>query len=549
MPSHTSTSDGAQPRATAQTPLEQSCLALSRRLDNTAQVLTALVAGARSVGGEPFERRLSLAASKIAEVVRLLGDGPEDLGPDLECPSGVAAFHGRNDLSSLVDFVSLLSHMGRNGVLEVRTDRGPFTLELKQGHVVYATGGTAPGMRLGDLLVKQAALTEEQLEQALSSQSKGEVLGDLLLRLGLVEQADLDTALTRQMTQLFGRMHEVGTGFDFVFEEHRHMLIDPNFQQGTTMMLLEGARLLDEGELWHAEDAESDLEGLDASWLSDFGEEAESEFLDVDTFRSFVEVLLLEEQLDLVCLPERAGELFALCWREDCDLEQIAQLVEREPVLCAHVLRATSSASAHSTHENVRQLGVAGLRELALALTLNARPADPGTWKGKLEELCRTASIAAEFGALLGRTRLGDEGLGRLLGLMADIGKPAVLGAILDIERECQSRLAPTAVSELIEEYHVEVGTWLARHGSFPAHLVHAIEHRNERESQVGRPLLRVQVALLAQELARFVGSSQPTSIDELERLPVFVEAGLDGPELRELLVHTDEILSAVDGE
>ena len=536
MPSRNPTAGDAHSGATHKTPLEQSCRMLSGRLDNTAQVLAALAASADGQGGHQVERRLSLAAAKIAEVVDLLGDGTDATSPVLGLTPGVPAFHGRNALTSLVDFVSLLSHMGRNGVLEVHTAKGPFTLELEHGHVVFATGGACPGLRLGDVLVEQGALTEEELSLALAEQADGEVLGALLLRTELVTQADLDTALTRQMSQLFGRMHEVGTGFEFVFEEDRKVLRDSHIRQGTAMMLLEGARLLDEGALWRPDGTTPEPDGLGSSWLSDFGEETDEEFLDVDTFRSFVEVLFLEGQLDLACLPQQASQLFTACWREDADLEQAADLIERDPGLCAHLLRAAGLLGVLDVRTTVHRLGITRMRELVLSLTLNARSADAGAWNDVLSDLCRKAAVAADFGAVLGRERLGDEGCGRMLGLLAELGKPVVLGAILEVERECQASLAPSAVVELLEEYHAQVGTWLARHWGFPADLLHALEHSANRGSLQGVPLQRAQIVRLCGDLTSFVCSTNQPSLAQLERLPIFAETGLLGARLHDLL-------------
>ena len=53
--------------------------------------------------------------------------------------------------------------------------------------------------RLGELLIQQGALTEEQLQQALQVQREEKLLlGEILLRLGFVRQADLGRALSQQ---------------------------------------------------------------------------------------------------------------------------------------------------------------------------------------------------------------------------------------------------------------------------------------------------------------------------------------------------------------
>lgn len=548
MSSPTPTADGVKSQAPDHNELVHSCRALAERLNNTSEVLAALASSAEGAEDPAFEGRLNAASKRLLEVVAILQG--ERVGGRSRCSigqtPGASVFRGRNDLSSLVDFISLLSHMGRSGVLEVHTAKTDYTLQLEQGSVVYAHGGVQEGLRIGDLLVNQGSVTEQQLEDAIRDKRDDEVLGDALLRLELITQEDLDTALTRQMSQLFGRMHEVGTGFDFVFEEGVHILENSRTRQGTSMLLLEGARLLDEGGLVRPDLQDTIEDGLGDTWLAEFDEEPE-DALNVETFRSFVEVLVLEEQLDLVCLPKAASRLFTACWRSDAQLEEIADLIAANPGLCAHLLRAAGGQLEGGLRKTVERLGIARMREFTLGLTLNGRPAEAGDWMVAMKSLCRTAAIAAEFGALLGESRIGDAEAGRMAALMVEIGKPAVLGAVLDIERECGSRLAPSAVAELIEEYHVEVGTWLAGHWSFPEQLTAIVEHHHDLDALDEPTAELARIALLSHELATFAQRVDRCDAARLEELPLFVEAGLAGAELFEILGHAGAIVTAVN--
>ena len=58
---------------------------------------------------------------------------------------------------------------------------------------------TAQKTRLGEILVRRKAITQQQLEQALNEQKqRSEYLGEALIRLGFVEERDIVAALVVQ---------------------------------------------------------------------------------------------------------------------------------------------------------------------------------------------------------------------------------------------------------------------------------------------------------------------------------------------------------------
>ena len=56
-------------------------------------------------------------------------------------------------------------------------------------------------VRIGDLLVKQGVITQEQLQRAIDEQSKvpGVKLGQILVQLGFCSKQDVMQAITRQL--------------------------------------------------------------------------------------------------------------------------------------------------------------------------------------------------------------------------------------------------------------------------------------------------------------------------------------------------------------
>ncbi len=552
------------------TAVSASCRALAGGLENTARVLEASV---RALGGrgeeeEDLKRRLQLAARRLSETAALVAGVSSDLSAPSARALGVTdqdecalGLRGHSEMIALTDFLSFLSNMGRDGVLDVWTETERFTVELRQGCVAYVTSDSPNLLRVGDLLLEQGLLEREGLQQALDERREGERVGDALLRLGLVDEEGLGTVLAIQMYQLCGRMHQDKSGFDFRFDEGRQAMPDTHARLGTSQFLLEGARLLDEGTLRERErEPAVDLFGLGATddgaeeeagatWLANFAEDEGR--IDVDSFRDFIGVLLLEDSLSLPCLADGTSRLLELAFTEDVDLKQVAADVQEDPTLVAHVLRAARDKEHAADDESIETpqaavhlLGVAGLRELAQALTLTGR-SFTASWERRINEAGRTAVLAGEFGALLGREYLENEELGRVLALMQDIGKPIVLGAIDDIEREYSCRLAPSAAEQLVDEFHQRAGAWLSRSWSFPESLTRVIEHHHDIDALSGPARTEALVAVTAHEVALAVERPVRPDLARLAQLSACQELGLDAEKLELLLEeHCDSITS-----
>jgi len=71
-------------------------------------------------------------------------------------------------------------------------------------HQIRETRNGREGKRLGDLLVEQGVLDQEELQQALGEQQrrgKGELLGEVLLSLNLIEKNVLVATLNMQASE------------------------------------------------------------------------------------------------------------------------------------------------------------------------------------------------------------------------------------------------------------------------------------------------------------------------------------------------------------
>jgi tetratricopeptide (TPR) repeat protein len=158
------------------------------------------------------------------------------------------AIKGSLKEASLPDVLQLLTMGGKTGCLSV-TDRQSFGyIYFEEGRIIYASLLNRRD-RIGDILVREAVITREQLDAAIEEQSSardGRRLGEILKDSGYIEQATLHKWVRYQIEEAVYHLFTWSQG-TFYFEpgqrpEREQILvsIDPE------SLLLEGARRVDE---------------------------------------------------------------------------------------------------------------------------------------------------------------------------------------------------------------------------------------------------------------------------------------------------------------
>ena len=170
---------------------------------------------------------------------RAPSEGPESL---------MEGLRGHTTAITIPEILGFVSSLRKSGVLRVHSPREAFLIQLEQGAVVYAQGDNPPrGGRLGEILVRQGALAQADLDRIVEGDSVNlAVLGRTLLNEGLVTKEALCIALAFQVQLLFHRMFAAKDAA-FQFDEGRQMMAPEDIRLNVTSLLLESARSSDEG--------------------------------------------------------------------------------------------------------------------------------------------------------------------------------------------------------------------------------------------------------------------------------------------------------------
>jgi tetratricopeptide (TPR) repeat protein len=152
--------------------------------------------------------------------------------------------------ASLPDVLQLLALGQKTGCLSI-ADRSNFGyIYFAKGRICYASIVNRRD-RLGDILVKHAKITQEQLLAAVHQQTKepAKKLGEILVGMGVITQADLERYMRVQIEESVFYLFTWTQGtFNFEAEvrpERQDFLVSINPES----LLLEGARRVDEWSL------------------------------------------------------------------------------------------------------------------------------------------------------------------------------------------------------------------------------------------------------------------------------------------------------------
>ena len=221
-------------------------------------------------------------SDRVASLVNYLtkgesADKPLPASPETSRTS--AGISGDCNSLSIPDLLSMLQVQKKTGVLRIQHASETIVLHLDGGDLVHAYSENTPsGCRLGEILVRQGALTEDRLDSILFCHgATPRKMGDILLEGDVVTEAQLTEALEFQVQQLTNRMF-VMRDARFRFEPGLPPVDDEVDEDrrgrlNLIQLLLESARVHDEeeqarGELEEPEEPKVAEPEEPASWAS-----------------------------------------------------------------------------------------------------------------------------------------------------------------------------------------------------------------------------------------------------------------------------------------
>lgn len=200
-----------------------------------------------------------------------------------------------------------------------------------------------------------------------------------------------------------------------------------------------------------------------------------------EALREFLEDRIDSKKLDLPMLPDISFEIVNLCRSEDADAAQLTKLLHKDQSLAGNVLRIANSPLAGSQEnivslqQAVSRLGMTRVREIALAASVQGLLFDCGAREHLISDLwihCLTTALCAKEIARLLRENVEEAFLS---GLLHDMGKPVLVQALLEYEKQRGETISNQDLLLALQNYHAEVAETLIDVWGLPETMAEAI--------------------------------------------------------------------------
>jgi len=260
----------------------------------------------------------------------------------------------------------------------------------------------------------------------------------------------------------------------------------------------------------------------------------------------------IKGDIQVPLLPEVANKVINLSQDADSDALQLAQLIQSDPSLAAHVMHIANSAAYTpnatlvSLQQAITRLGMNLICDIAVAASISTKMFNAPGYESHIERTWRHALLTALWSKEIARScRLNVEAT-FLCGLLHSIGKPVALQAALEICTQMNVNPPAEVLHRVEEDMSIEVGSCVLRQWEMPMIICEALQyfyHYNDA------PHAKEQTAIVNAAAQFALHTLNPEELDReaLSELGVFGDLNLYPDEVEELLQRQTDIVSSME--
>ncbi|MBI5656286.1 MAG: HDOD domain-containing protein [Geobacter sp.] len=346
---------------------------------------------------------------------------------------------------------------------------GGMTFYLETGKIIFAAS-QKKGNRLGEFLVKEGALGEMQVIQALTaSRSAGISFTRYLVENGLISGRALSEVFTQLVEKLLIEVFSCKHGSVSVTAPLPDSVLNGSIHLETGRILFDAVRVFDE---------------------------MNRDSLERDAAIEAINQRLYKEEFQLPVLPGMLMQLISLMEDEKTTFQDMAKLIMTDQVLISRILKIANSpfyggsGQVDSIHFAIVRLGMREIMNIVTGIQINSLQSSDIPQERLqviLDDALKTAFVAS---GLARRCRLDPEEA-FLGGLLLDLGKTVILSVAKDFHIE------PSFLEDLLATRHAEIGALIAKKWNYPESIQNLIRYHHNRNfgGMVNRMIALIQVA------------------------------------------------------
>lgn len=257
--------------------------------------------------------------------------------------------------------------------------------------------------------------------------------------------------------------------------------------------------------------------------------------------------------IEVPMLPEVANKALILAQNPDSDASEMAQLIQGDQSLAAHVMRIANSAAYTpmsnlvSLQQAIARLGMGTISEIALTAAIGAKMFNTPGYEAYVAGVWQHALASSLWSKEIARQCRSNVEVAFLAGLLHSIGRPAVLQTILEIAKTQQVELTDGDIHHLENTYCHQVSMAVVNSWQMPTLVIEAIESFTDNRSSLAVENHAAQIIAGAKFATNML---EPDKFDRevLLALPVFETLNLYQDEVETLLAKSDVVAARLEG-
>lgn len=256
-------------------------------------------------------------------------------------------------------------------------------------------------------------------------------------------------------------------------------------------------------------------------------------------------------RLELPLLPQTASQILSLCQSADCTMQELADLLQRDPTLAANVLRVANSA-AHGAVEPIvslqqaaSRLGFSTLCEIATAIAVRGKIFTLRGREAELARMWRHSATAGTWAKEIARKRRRNVEGAFLCGLLHDVGRPVLMQLVHELAGPAANAHVE-GEQRVYDHFHAEVGARLLVSWAMPAWMVAAIDSHHA-PAQAGEHAEAAWIVALADDLAHWSEQPGAEADKALRAHPALEPLSLYEEDLDALLALRERVAAAAE--
>lgn len=249
------------------------------------------------------------------------------------------------------------------------------------------------------------------------------------------------------------------------------------------------------------------------------------------------------DQVKLPIMPESSMLLMSMSRDDDCTVQALTDVVQRDPSLATHLLRVTNSPfyapryPVTTLNQAIARLGLAELRRVAVTLACQTAVFRVNGWESEVAKVMSHSLATAVYSIEIAKYVRASEEEAFLCGLLHDVGHAIVLSSLADYESDNQVKLPREWLTEIANDYHTAVGSKLVLRWGLSTRVAEVVAYHH-RAQQV--PSANLAVAHLADTMAY----GAPNTLELLEGDPMVAPLGLDKEAIEGLFAKRSQMLA-----